>query len=504
MKHLLLFLFPFCFLGCTNSALDEMTSSGSNILSVNAKVHHNPTKSIITGSYFPDKTSIGVFLKDQNGGNYDNLSYNNVMFASSGEGTAQTWNGSPILLSSTVGRAVAYYPYDAAVTDYTNLPVKAGTDNDYMYSGVIGQLSNANPSANFTMKHALTGINVFLKKGSYTGPGNVTSVEISSEGFGNYGILNAGTGGLSDIAGKNTSIQNTINMNLTSGGTDNFLMVVPDVSVKAKPITIKVTIDGTSYTKTCNMATEYKQGYIYKFPLTLNATGLSVSQVSVEQWTVQTMPEGELEIVKPGKKYIIDIDITSGSVFYSNVMGFTGTIDWGDGTVTTHKDEDHPSHTYRSASYTVTHEGTCSALSFLSKKSSAACVTAIREIGGGLGITDMERAFAKCSRLISLDPAILDELTQVTNFSCAFLECTALSGESPYTLINGKKVHLYERTNYTTYFKSPTSYSNCFYECKSLDDYLTMPDSWARNGHPEPDGGIVLPGGDGEIIISNH
>jgi hypothetical protein len=31
-----------------------------------------------------------------------------------------------------------------------------------------------------------------------------------------------------------------------------------------------------------------------------------------------------------------------------------------------------------------------------------------------------------------------------------------------------------------------------------------MPDSWARNGHPEPDGGIVLPGGDGEIIISNH
>ena len=452
----------------------------ANALHLNVNIVGPLSRAVNLGSTFLAGSEIGLSFHSEYFPDYNGKTYNNIKYTAQSTQPDLSWIAqNDITLSTEKGCAAAYFPYDQSVTDITAIPVHAGADKDYMYSGLVSCININKNNVDLQMKHALACIDIEIKKGLYFGTGNISSIEIASESFGSSGLLNAETGELSQVKGLNEYIQFPTDITASSTPTHVYCMVVPDKSAVDKPIYVKATIDDVVYSTTISLAGALLPGNLYNCQL-------SFSQPI------------------DSKKYIIDIDITSGSVFYSNVMGFTGTIDWGDGTVTTHKDEDHPSHTYRSASYTVTHEGTCSALSFLSKKSSAACVTAIREIGGGLGITDMERAFAKCSRLISLDPAILDELTQVTNFSCAFLECTALSGESPYTLINGKKVHLYERTNYTTYFKSPTSYSNCFYECKSLDDYLTMPGSWTRNGTPDPDGEIVLPGGDGEIIISNH
>ena len=53
-----------------------------------------------------------------------------------------------------------------------------------------------------------------------------------------------------------------------------------------------------------------------------------------------------------------------------------------------------------------------------------------------------------------------------------------MEGESPYTLINGVKVHLYERSLYPDYFDSPYSHDGCFSGCSNLTDYDSMPQDW--------------------------
>ena len=53
-----------------------------------------------------------------------------------------------------------------------------------------------------------------------------------------------------------------------------------------------------------------------------------------------------------------------------------------------------------------------------------------------------------------------------------------VDGESPYTLINGVKVHLYERYLYPDYFDTPYSHEGCFGGCSNLTDYESMPQDW--------------------------
>lgn len=46
-----------------------------------------------------------------------------------------------------------------------------------------------------------------------------------------------------------------------------------------------------------------------------------------------------------------------------------------------------------------------------------------------------------------------------------------MSGESPYTLVDGKKVHLYERNAYPDHFSAIPNYKSCFTDCTGLSDY---------------------------------
>ena len=59
-----------------------------------------------------------------------------------------------------------------------------------------------------------------------------------------------------------------------------------------------------------------------------------------------------------------------------------------------------------------------------------------------------------------------------------FYGCQSLTGESPYTLINGEKVHLYERQNHPTEFLEITSHTSAFNNCTNLTDYESIPSNW--------------------------
>lgn len=112
-------------------------------------------------------------------------------------------------------------------------------------------------------------------------------------------------------------------------------------------------------------------------------------------------------------------------------------------------------------------------------------------------VTDFFRTFWKCTSLESIGKGIFADCTEAVDFSQCFYTCTALTtipvsifddcrkatgfkftfgkaplaGESPYTVHEGVKIHLYERADHSDLFTVPTEYGRCFQGCTSLSDY---------------------------------
>lgn len=92
-------------------------------------------------------------------------------------------------------------------------------------------------------------------------------------------------------------------------------------------------------------------------------------------------------------------------------------------------------------------------------------------------VTTFNMVFENCDGISSVPAGLFDNNRKTLDFTEAFMN-TKITGESPYTLVDGVKIHLYERSNYPEYFTKPTSYSRCFYECAGLTDYRTIPSEW--------------------------
>lgn len=84
--------------------------------------------------------------------------------------------------------------------------------------------------------------------------------------------------------------------------------------------------------------------------------------------------------------------------------------------------------------------------------------------------------FGDCTGLESVPVSLFDNCRKATAFTQTFRECPAWKGESPYTMVDGKKVHLYERSEYPDAFENvpAASTSGTFRACTGLDDYQTM------------------------------
>ena len=102
-------------------------------------------------------------------------------------------------------------------------------------------------------------------------------------------------------------------------------------------------------------------------------------------------------------------------------------------------------------------------------------------------VTNFRGTFANCEGLTSIPTGLFDYNTKVTQFAGTYINgtfsgCTALTGESPYTIINvngeDKKVHLYERSQYPEYFTAPEYYGKTYYKCTGLTDYANIPSGW--------------------------
>lgn len=101
------------------------------------------------------------------------------------------------------------------------------------------------------------------------------------------------------------------------------------------------------------------------------------------------------------------------------------------------------------------------------------------------GITFSE-CFMDCKGLNALPAGLFDTVRRISYIDGCFKNCSALTGESPYTIIAAEdgteqKVHLYERTrgtDFPTVSSSTSAHQECFMGCSGLSDYEAMPTSW--------------------------
>lgn len=93
-------------------------------------------------------------------------------------------------------------------------------------------------------------------------------------------------------------------------------------------------------------------------------------------------------------------------------------------------------------------------------------------------ISSVEGLFRECSGLKTVPVEIFDNQRKIANFHRCFMDCKELEGESPYTLVGGQKVHLYERSAYPDYFVMPAYHDDVFSECVNLDDFDSIPVDW--------------------------
>ena len=87
----------------------------------------------------------------------------------------------------------------------------------------------------------------------------------------------------------------------------------------------------------------------------------------------------------------------------------------------------------------------------------------------------------KNSGIKSLPVNLFDKYVKLNDIRNLFENCTNLTGESPYTIVNGVKYHLYERTTTASEVNglaAITKYALAFKGCTGLSDYSQIDGTW--------------------------
>ena len=94
-------------------------------------------------------------------------------------------------------------------------------------------------------------------------------------------------------------------------------------------------------------------------------------------------------------------------------------------------------------------------------------------------VTNFSHTFYRCTGLTSVPVSIFSAHHRVTSFSDVFsgLKLSALQ-ESPYSIIDGVKYHLYERENNPDWFVSPSGGDAFYGGANNWTDWDQMPEAW--------------------------
>ena len=278
------------------------------------------TKAIIEGSRLPDNSSVGLFITDDSEF-YEPAGYKNIKYTSRSEGGAQVWESeNPIYLSDKDATLYSYYPHLASLTSMNLLPVTASStvQVDYMWGNPVN-VSKDNRVANITMKHALAVVRVTFVRGTYSGDGIVSKVSFSGGCAASIAALDITNGTLSNFIGQGAAISPAISKKtLSSTSQKADIIVIPTQETDGK---ITMTIDGKDYVLEFGDI-ELHQGEITQFHLTVNDGQLSLSDITVSEWTYSNVDPAEIKV---SDKVKITGDIED-IAFYNSVSNGTVTI----------------------------------------------------------------------------------------------------------------------------------------------------------------------------------
>lgn len=107
------------------------------------------------------------------------------------------------------------------------------------------------------------------------------------------------------------------------------------------------------------------------------------------------------------------------------------------------------------------------------------------------GCTNIElapRVFKNCA-VLNPPVNVFDDCKKAYNFKECYNNLPAATNESPYTVVNGQKIHLWERTPELG-FALPTQYDLCFTDSPNFADYANIPEAWG--GPPKTENNVKL------------
>ncbi len=107
------------------------------------------------------------------------------------------------------------------------------------------------------------------------------------------------------------------------------------------------------------------------------------------------------------------------------------------------------------------------------------------------GCANIQRATGVFQKCAVLNPPVnvFDDCKKAYNFKECYNNLPAATNESPYTVVNGQKVHLWERTPELG-FALPIQYDFCFTNSPNFADYANIPEAWG--GPPKTENNVKL------------
>ena len=244
---------------------------------------HTVTRAIVEGTTLPTASSVGITVRDSYGA-YAGEEYTNIKYTSKEVSGSDVWEcDSPIMLSPQTGVLYSYYPYAEACYDITAISIRANStvQTDFMW-GTPVSVSKDNRHASIKMNHALAAVRITYVRGTYSGTGNVSKVSFGGNCIAVAGTLDATDGSLSNFAGKGTMLTPPQIASTLSSSLQEFeLLVIPTGEKQGKVV---ITIDGKDYTLEFGDI-DLRQGHMTQFHLTVNDGELSLSDITVSEWT---------------------------------------------------------------------------------------------------------------------------------------------------------------------------------------------------------------------------
>ena len=295
--------------GCAKEIENTIDGTDGSAIELSSVSTDPMTKAVITGTSFTTDEAaagIGLFLLDGSGNAYGNNGGNVRYGYSDGKWTA----ANPLRIGNTAGILYGYYPYSSTVTDITAIPVASSVNGtDYLYGSIADLTSAKAKSESLTLSHALTRLRITFKlDASFVGSGTLSSLTIEGNGIAASGTLNATSGEIT--ATKSAFTVSGLNASISTGLTEDCLVVPAAASDTPQAVTIKFTVDGKSYKVdlTDNLAVKLQSGIQTDITLTVKNTSVTVDGSSIGAWG-----DGGTQTVTVGGDYTVTVKLSDAA-----------------------------------------------------------------------------------------------------------------------------------------------------------------------------------------------